>query len=75
MSGIIETITVEVRIPKSLFRDRDTAVVCCNAKCPRGHKGPRVCYVAIAELVASPETVPECCGEPMRLPSLDEVRE
>lgn len=71
----METIAVEVRIPKSLFRDRDTAVVCCNAKCPRGNGGrPRVCYVAIPEIVASPETVPECCGEPMRLPSLDEVR-
>lgn len=73
MGAVMETVAIEVRIPKSLFRDPSTYVECCNEKCKRGGRGKRVCYVPIVELVTSPETVPECCGEPMRLPSLDEV--
>ena len=72
----LETIAVEVKIPKSSFRDPGSAVVCSNEACRRGHKGgPKITYVAVAELVSSPETVPDCCGQPMRLPSLAEIAE
>ncbi len=74
MSSAIETISVEVKVPKSFFRDPTNAIVCSNEKCRRGSTGnPRIAYVGMDELVASPETVPECCGEPMRVPSLAEL--
>lgn len=65
MGAVMETIAVEVRIPKRCFRDRDNSVECETC----GH----ITFIAMEEAATNPRVVPECCGEPMRVPSLHEL--
>lgn len=68
MSAVIEVVGVEMRgsfVLRGFPRDPASIVVC--VKCGR------TTQVHMEELATNPEIVPEHCGEPMAVPSLDEV--